>query len=209
MIHSDPAATRDQLVALACAIIEERGVQALSMQDLAARAGVSPVHLHRHFADRNALLEAIADYWFQPLVAIMDDVVNSDLPARRKLFEFFARRFARMRAKWESDPDVLAIYVEVGQLHYEQVGSYVDLADHYLGVIIGQAMSEGHFAGLEVDETISLINQMVAPYCSLATTVIMMERLSEAKLARIIDALCDGLTGQDRGALGVTGLRAA
>ncbi|MFK4985847.1 hypothetical protein ACI4B7_28900, partial [Klebsiella pneumoniae] len=76
------------------------------------------------------------------------------------------------------------------------------LADHYLGEIIGQAMHEGHFAGLEIDETISLVNQMVAPYCSHATTIMMIGRLSVEKLARIIDALCDGLSAHDRGAAG-------
>ena len=37
----------------------------------------------------------------------------------------------------------------------------------------------------------------------------MMDRLSEEKLACIIDAMFDGLSAQDRGAKGVTGLRAA
>jgi hypothetical protein len=36
-----------------------------------------------------------------------------------------------------------------------------------------------------------------------------MERLSEDKLARIIDAVFDGLSAQDRGAKGLAGLRAA
>jgi hypothetical protein len=60
-----------------------------------------------------------------------------------------------------------------------------------------------------VDETISLVNQMVAPYCSIPTMIMLMERLSEEKLARIIDAVFDGLSAQDRGAKGLTGLRAA
>lgn len=209
MAQSQSDTQREQLAEIACAIIEERGVQALTMHELAARAGISPVHLARVFADRNAMLEAVADYWYRPLVVMMEEVVASDLPARRKLYEFFARRFAKLRAKWETDPPLLAIYMEVAEQHFAQIESYIDLADHYLGEIIGQAMSEGYFAGLEVDETISLINQMVAPYCTMPTTVMMMEKLSEAKLARIIDALCDGLSGQDRGAKPVTGLRAA
>ena len=38
---------------------------------------------------------------------------------------------------------------------------------------------------------------------------LLMDRLSEEKLARIIDAAFDGLSAQDRGAMGVSGLRAA
>ena len=37
----------------------------------------------------------------------------------------------------------------------------------------------------------------------------VMPKLSEQKLARVVDAIFDGLSAQDRGAKGVTGLRAA
>ena len=114
-----------------------------------------------------------------------------------------------MKKKWEADPAKLQTYIEVGSDYFEQVRSYIDLADHYLGEIIGEGMSDGHFAGLEVDETISLVNQMCAPYCALQTMTMFMERLNEDKLARIIDAVFDGLSAQDRGARAVTGLRAA
>ena len=70
-------------------------------------------------------------------------------------------------------------------------------------------MADGHFAGLSIDESISLVNQMVNCYCNIGVMQYLMERLSEAKLARIIDAIFDGLSAQDRGAIGVTGLRAA
>ncbi len=206
---SDRDATHARLVDLAQQIVEERGGTGLSLPELAARASMSTANLSRYFATREELLEAIADQWFQPMVAIMEDVLASDLPPRRKMYEFFARRFVAMRLKWEADPVKLQSHIEIGSDHFEQVRSYIDLADHYLGEIIGEAMSDGAFAGLGIDETISLINQMVTPYCGLNTMIMLMERLSEEKLARIIDAIFDGLSAQDRGARAVTGLRAA
>ncbi len=162
-IHSEHDATRARLVDLAQSIVEERGGSGLSLSELAARAGISQTNLSRYFDTREDLMEALADHWFQPMVAIMEDVLASDLPPRRKLYEFFARRFVLMRAKWEADPLKLQSYIEIGSDHFEQVRSYIDLADHYLGEIIGEAMSDGAFAGLDIDETISLINQMAAP----------------------------------------------
>jgi AcrR family transcriptional regulator len=202
-------AMRARLVDIAQAIVEERGGAGLNFSELAARAGISQAGLSRYFETREDLMEALADHWFQPMVEIMEGVLASDLPPRRKMYEFFARRFVLMRRKWEADPVKLQTYVEVGNDYFEQVRSYIDLADHYLGEIIGEAMSDGAFAGLEIDETISLINQMCAPYCALNTTIMFMERLSEDKLARIIDAVFDGLSAQDRGAKALTGLRAA
>lgn len=200
---------RERLVELALRIVEERGGQGLTMNELAARAGLSSANLSRHFESKDALLEAIAEHWFRPKVAVMDEVMASDLPARRKMYEFFARRFVRLRDVYYADPAAFQMYIEIGQEHFDLVRSYVDLGDHYLGEIIGEAMGEGYFAGLGVDEAISLVNQMCTLYVNMGTMPLVMDKLSEDKLARIIDAVFDGLSAQDRGAKSLSGLRAA
>lgn len=207
--QTDIQAGREQLLDIATAMIEERGNTALTMTELAALAGMSPAILYRYFENKEAVIEAIAGRWFAPKVAIMEEVIASDLPPRRKLFEFYARRFALIRAMWERDQVLFQTYCDVGEEHFDVVRSYVDLGDHYLGQIVAEAMAEGYFAGLEIDETISLINQMVAAYVNISLMALVMPRLSEDKLARIIDAIFDGLSATDRGARAVTGLRAA
>ena len=206
---TDIEAGREHLIDLAIEVVEERGANALTVSEVANRASMSPANLYRYFENREAMIEAVAERWFQPKVAIMEEVVASELPPRRKLFEFYARRFAVIRAMWQRDPVVFQTYCELGEEHFEVVRSYIDLGDHYLGVIIGEAMAEGYFAGLGVDETISLINQMVSPYVNITLMAMVMPKLTEQKLARIVDAIFDGLSSQDRGAIGVTGLRAA
>ena len=200
---------RETLLALMVELIEERGSSAFTMTELAARAGMSTANLYRYYASKEALIEAVAEHWFQPKVEIMEEVVASDLSPRRKLYEFYARRFALMKSEWERDPVVFANYVELGKEHFELVRSYVDLGDHYLAMIIGEAMTEGYFAGLSIDEAISLINQMTGAYVNIGAMELIMPRLSTDKLARIIDAVFDGLSAQDRGAKAVSGLRAA
>lgn len=200
---------REQLVQLVIELIEERGTSGLTLTEIAARAGMSPASLYRYFESKEALVEAVAEHWFRPKVAIMEEVVSSDLPPRRKMFEFFARRFAQMKAEWDRDPVVFGTYVEMGSENFDVIRSYVDLGDHYLAEIIGEAMGDGHFEGLSVDETLSLVNQMVNVYVNIGAMAQLMNRLSTDKLARIIDALFDGLSASDRGAKAVSGLRAA
>lgn len=207
--QTDLEAGRERLAELAMALVTERGSQALTMNELAARAGMSAANIYRYFENKDALLEALAERWFRPKVAIMEEVLASDLPPRRKMYEFFARRFARLRESYYADPIAFQTTVELGNDHFELIRSYIDLGDHYLAEIIGEAMSDGTFAGMEVDETISIINQMVNCYCNISGMGPLMDRLSEAKLARIIDAVFDGLSAADRGARSVTGLRAA
>jgi AcrR family transcriptional regulator len=200
---------REALLDLMVELIEERGTSAFTMTELAGRAGMSTANLYRYFDSKEALIEAVAEHWFQPKVEIMEEVIASDLPPRRKLYEFYARRFARMKAEWERDPVAFANYVELGKEHFELVRSYVDLGDHYLAMIIGEAMAEGYFAGLSIDEAISLINQMTGAYVNIGAMEMIMPKLSTDKLARIVDAVFDGLSAADRGAKAVSGLRAA
>ena len=165
--QTDIEAGRERLIDMVMELIEERGSSALTMTEVAGRAGMSPANLYRYFENREAMIEAVAERWFQPKVAIMEDVVASDLPPRRKLYEFYARRFVLIRAIWQRDPVVFQTYCELGTENFDVIRSYVDLGDHYLGEIIGEAMADGHFAGLEIDETISLINQMLSTYVNI------------------------------------------
>ena len=124
--QTDLDSGREALLALMVELIEERGSSAFTMTELAARAGMSTANLYRYYASKEALIEAVAEHWFQPKVEIMEDVVASDLTPRRKMYEFYARRFALMKAQWERDPVVFANYVELGKEHFELVRSYVD-----------------------------------------------------------------------------------
>ncbi|MFC4294160.1 TetR/AcrR family transcriptional regulator [Novosphingobium tardum] len=207
--RTDIDAGREHLLDLAIELVEQRGGGALTMTELASMANTSPANLYRFFESKDAVVEAIAERWFQPKVAIMEEVLASDLPPRRKLYEFFARRFVRLRDSYNADPVSFAMYCELGEEHFELVRSYVDLGDHYLAEIIAEAMADGYFTGLTIDEALSLINQMVSVYCNIGAMGMVMPKLSEQKLARIVDAIFDGLSAQDRGAVGVKGLRAA
>lgn len=189
--------------------LTERTGRAVSLTDVAAEARISLGRMQMIFADDGDLYDAVAEEWFAPLVAMMDDVMTSDLPVRRKMYEFFARRFVLLRDQFRKDPAAFKLYAELGQLHFERARSFVDLADHFLCELIAEAQAEGHFAGLAINEALSLTNQMVTCYVLPIVIVSFEPRLTEAKLARIIDALFDGLSAEDRGASGVSGLREA
>jgi len=53
--------TRARIVDLALAIIDRAGLGALNMRRLAADAGVKPMSLYHHFANKEAILDAVAE----------------------------------------------------------------------------------------------------------------------------------------------------
>lgn len=77
---------RNALVTAGVALLAEQGVEALSLREVARRAGVSHAAPYRHFPDRQSLLAAIAEQGF----ALLNESVNSvgrrrSLTARQRL----------------------------------------------------------------------------------------------------------------------------
>ena len=61
----------DALVAAAVEVVREGGPEALSLRELARRVGVSHAAAYRHFADREALVDVVAE---RALVALVETV---------------------------------------------------------------------------------------------------------------------------------------
>jgi AcrR family transcriptional regulator len=53
--------TRDRIFAAAKAVLDREGLPGLTIRRVADRAGVSPMAMYRHFADKDALLNALMD----------------------------------------------------------------------------------------------------------------------------------------------------
>lgn len=199
---------RQRLVKLTFELTKRYG-RSISVSDLAAETRIARTRLLEIFEDDNALFDGIVEEWFAPKLAIMDEVMASDLPSRRKLYEFVARRYVQQRDQFRADPTGFRVFLELGEQHFERARSYIDLADHYMCELIAQAQADGYFEGLELNDALSLINQMLNCYIQPINLTYMDARLNEEKLGRIVDAMFDGLSGEDRGAKSVSGLRAA
>jgi AcrR family transcriptional regulator len=53
--------TRDRILAAALSILEREGLAGLTVRKVAAKAGLSPMAMYRHFADKDTLLDALMD----------------------------------------------------------------------------------------------------------------------------------------------------
>lgn len=196
--QTDIDAGRVQLLEVVEHLIRKRGAASVTLSEVAAEAGMSPANIYRFFASKEALYEAVAERWFAPKIAIMEEVVALNAPARDKLRAFFGRRFALMREAYLADPQLFESYLDLGDEHEEIVRGYIDLGDHYLAMLVAEAMEQGHFAGLSVDQVVSLINIMLVGFLNPRQIIDLNHSLSEEKLARIIDALLEGLREPSR-----------
>ena len=189
----DIEATRARLLEICEQMIAERGAVSFTMTDIAQAASMSQSNVYRFFENKEQLAEAMAERWFQDLVEVMEQAVASDLPARDKMYRFFAGRLDIKRVRHHDDPALFHAYLELGHEHRDVVRGYYDLADHYMAIIIAEAMEEGRFAGYEIDEVVTLVNLMVQPFCNPVTMITMIDTANTRRLAVVIDTIFTGL----------------
>ncbi|MCX9148623.1 hypothetical protein [Erythrobacter sp. WG] len=202
-------AERERIARHVLDLVKERGAE-VPWSVAMSESGLTRARFESLFADYDDLFDAVAQTWFAPQLAVMEEVLASSLPPQRKMYEFFCRRFVISRERFRADPVFFNTLCEMGAANFERVRSYVDLADHYLCELIAEAQAEGFFAGLEIDEALSLINQMISNYTLPDALIYLGDKLTEQKLARIVDTMFIGLSGEaGADAAGVNALKVA
>jgi AcrR family transcriptional regulator len=132
---------RTALLAQAALIVRERGVAELSLRELAREVGVSHGAPRRHFPDRQALLDALAEEGFARLGGDLRDAVDragSEFQARLQATASAYVRFATR--------DAALLQLMFASKHGEQSGALHEAAGRAFSVLLelieqGQAES--------------------------------------------------------------------
>lgn len=95
------------LVQAASVLIQEHGVEALSMRKLADAVGVSRTAPYHHFKDKNALLSAIAEEGFRLQSGIIDSVCDDQTTEITEQFEVFVQSYIRFAIEHPAHYDLM------------------------------------------------------------------------------------------------------
>src|SRR5258708_7859729 len=101
---------RAELLAEAERTLREQGIEALSLRDLARQAGVSHAAPRRHFADRQALLDALAEAGFARLQEELRAAIDGAGPDYEAQLQAVADRYVRFAAR---DPALVELMFTV------------------------------------------------------------------------------------------------
>jgi AcrR family transcriptional regulator len=103
----DGSQTRSALLEIARAIVVHEGTADFSLREVARRAGLSPAAVYRHFASKDALLDAVCVIGFQKLCMYLLSATNEKTPRAR----LDASGDAYLRFALENPEDYRAIFM--------------------------------------------------------------------------------------------------
>lgn len=85
-MRADAKRNRDRIVEVARVLIREKGLDAVSMDEVAKAAEVGPGTLYRHFATKEVLYDAILESWVERVNDVVDKALEtSDVPREQLL----------------------------------------------------------------------------------------------------------------------------
>jgi TetR/AcrR family tetracycline transcriptional repressor len=106
--------TKDLIVAEAMKLIDEEGLEGLSMRKLAARLGVQAATLYYHVPDKSALMNDLMNVLFERCFEIMPEVDNW-----QDWMRAFGRAIWRVQAEVKAAP-LLILTTQMDDEHFER-----------------------------------------------------------------------------------------
>jgi AcrR family transcriptional regulator len=119
-VESAPIGTHARIMAAAMAACEELGLRRVTMEDVARRAGLGRATLYRHFASKDALVQAVILAEASAFFAALDAAVAECAGEEDRLTEGFAfaleyvRHHALLAKLLRTEPETLLPYLVGG-----------------------------------------------------------------------------------------------
>jgi AcrR family transcriptional regulator len=181
---------RTALLAQAERIVRERGVQELSLRELARQVGVSHGAPRRHFPDRQALLDALAEDGFARLGEELRGAVDGAGSEFQARLQATASAYVRFATR-----DAALLALMFASKHGKQSGALHEAADRAFSVLlelIEQGQTEGAIERGEPERVGLVLFATIQGIAALLTGgMVDAERLDEL----VADAIAHFLRG--------------
>lgn len=148
--------TRIKLFAALASLMLERGFDAITLADIAARAGVGRTAVYNHFPDKESLLLGYMTHETAEYVASLESALEGVTDPVEQM-RTYVRRQAQLKRVYRLSPgpDLRSVVSPATQ---KMLRSHATMVEAVLRTILERGMLEGAFAPQPLDTTVSLVN---------------------------------------------------
>lgn len=148
--------TRIKLFAALASLMLERGFDAITLADIAGRAGVGRTAVYNHFPDKESLLLGYMTHETTEYVASLESALEGVTDPVEQM-RTYVRRQAQLKRvyKLSPGPDLRSVVSPATQ---KLLRAHATMVEAVLRTILERGMAEGSFAAQPLDTTVSLVN---------------------------------------------------
>lgn len=138
--------SRDRILDTAEEVLRRFGPAKTTVLDVARALSVSHGTIYRHFPNKAALKDAVAERWLSRVSAPLEEIAQSREPAAHRLRRWLEALAAAKRRKVFDDPEMFATYHALAEQARGVVDAHVAELVGQLQSIIESGVREGVFA---------------------------------------------------------------
>lgn len=137
--------TAEQILEAAEEVLRRYGPGKTTVVDVARSLGVSHGSIYRHFADKAALRDAVAERWLERISLPLESIVDAPGPALSRLRRWFDLLIASKHQRMLDDPELFTTYVSLAADAREVIRAHVATLVSQLTRILEDGLSKGEF----------------------------------------------------------------
>ncbi len=182
---------RSALLAAAEQTLADGGVQALSLRELARELGVSHAAPRRHFADKQALLDALAETGFDRLGSELDEAIAQGGDFRGRL-----AKLAQAYVRFATRDAALLELMFAGKYRPGAAAGLREAADRAFAApfqLIADGQAAGDVVGGDVERVAIVVGATFQGLAVMANQGLLRDAPPEAVVAEAVDRLVLGL----------------
>lgn len=196
-LRADARRNRERILEVAWRLLVEMGPARFDMDAVAREAGVGKGTLYRHYANREALLEALVLDGARRIVEAMREHIAPEADAATKLRTMVSILYRQYEQHYINVELMVAVLSRAGRADRARKHSFVELRDR-IRSIVAQGIREGLFRPLDLDYATVFVLAAINPFIYFRQQQTLgydREQLAE----RAVDLLLHGLRAPDEG----------
>jgi AcrR family transcriptional regulator len=189
-----PTEIREKAIDVTIEQMRRNGFDRVRLVDIAKVLGVSHAALYTHFADREALLDAVSERWLNALEISLEAICRKTKDPVAKIHEWFQKLYSAKREKVLNDPELYKSFSAAAAQRKRLYTSHLTHANRQLTRLVDEAAAEKKLAKYPVARTVALLLESTANFHNPNLVAQHIHEKREQLLKQLLYVVINGLS---------------
>jgi AcrR family transcriptional regulator len=188
------AQIREKAIDVAIVQMRRYGFEKVRLVDIAKDLGVSHAALYMHFADREALLNAVSERWLKLLETALEGVHQKNKDPIAKIHEWFLKLYQMKREKVVNDPELYKAFKSAADQQKSIYKQHLVVMNHQLTEIVKSAMAQKKLTKHPTEKAVVLLFETTTGFHNPMMIARHLNEKRENLLKQVLEVVLNGLS---------------
>ena len=189
-----PNQIQERAIDIAIDQMRRYGFEKVRVVDVAKELGVTHPVLYKHFADKDALFDAVSGRWLKVIEASLGAILSRKKDPIAKIHEWFLKLYQMKREKVLDDPELYKSFHFAANAKRPFYNDHLNKMFEQLTGLIKEAQAEKKLAKHSVEKTLRILLEATTGFHNPALIARHLHEKREPVLKQVLDAVIDGLS---------------